>query len=96
LAGLPGGFAIPLKFNSRKTTGGKWVQPTWETRWFPDSFAGVMEQLQYAIESGTIPELSLNDNLRTMALIEAAYRSLDESRAVRLEEFLPIRNHQSS
>jgi predicted dehydrogenase len=55
-----------------------------------------MEQLQYAIESGTIPELSLNDNLRTMALIEAAYRSLDESRAVRLEEFLPIRNHQSS
>ena len=46
-----------------------------------------MEQLQFAIKSGTVPELSLSDNLRTMGLIEAAYRSLDEKRAVRLEEF---------
>ncbi|MBV8639807.1 MAG: Gfo/Idh/MocA family oxidoreductase [Verrucomicrobia bacterium] len=82
----PAGSPSTLKFNSRKTTGGKWVQPTWETRWFPDAFAGVMDQLQYAIKSGTTPELSMSDNLRTMALVEAAYRSLEESRAVRLEE----------
>ena len=88
----PAGSPSTLKFNSRKTTGGKWVQPTWETQWFPDAFAGVMDQLQYAIKSGTTPELSLNDNLRTMALVEAAYRSLEESRAVRLEEFLETRN----
>ncbi len=83
----PAGSPSTLRFNSRKSTGGKWVQPTWKTRWFPDAFAGVMEQLQFAIECGTNPELSINDNLRTMALVEAAYRSLDESRAVRLEEF---------
>jgi predicted dehydrogenase len=83
----PAGSPSTLKFASRKTTNGQWVQPKWETRWFPDAFAGVMEQLQFAIKSGTVPELSLNDNLRTMALIEAAYRSLDERRAVRLEEF---------
>lgn len=84
----PEGSPSTLKFNSRKTTGGKWVRPIWETRWFPDAFAGVMEQLQYAIKSGTTPELTINDNLRTMALVEAAYRSLDQNRAVRLEEFL--------
>jgi predicted dehydrogenase len=83
----PAGSPSTLKFASRKTTNGQWVQPKWETRWFPDAFAGVMEQLQFAIKSGTVPELSLNDNLRTMALIEAAYRSLDERRVVRLEEF---------
>jgi predicted dehydrogenase len=83
----PAGSPSTLKFASRKTTNGQWMQPKWETRWFPDAFAGVMEQLQFAIKSGTVPELSLNDNLRTMALIEAAYRSLDERRAVRPEEF---------
>ncbi|MBV9490213.1 MAG: Gfo/Idh/MocA family oxidoreductase [Verrucomicrobia bacterium] len=84
----PAGSPSTLRFNSRKTTGGKWVQPAWQTRWFPDAFGGVMEQLQYALKSGTQPELSATDNLKTMALVEAAYRSVTERRAVRLDEFL--------
>jgi predicted dehydrogenase len=68
-------------------TGGKWVAPSWTTRWFPQAFAGVMEQLQYAVETGTEPALSGTDNVRTMALVEAAYRSLAEKRAVLLTEF---------
>jgi predicted dehydrogenase len=31
--------------------------------------------------------LSASDNLKTMALVEAGYRSMQESRAVRLAEF---------
>ena len=46
-----------------------------------------MEQLQYALETGTEPMLSGADNVRTMALVEAAYRSLAERRAVPLSEF---------
>ena len=84
----PAGSPSTLQYNSRKTTGGKWLKPTWNTRWFPDAFIGVMEQLQYALKSGTQPELSATDNLKTMALVEAAYRSVAERRAVRLEEFL--------
>jgi predicted dehydrogenase len=46
-----------------------------------------MEQLQYAVTTGHPPALSVADNVRTMALVEAAYRSLAERRAVRLSEF---------
>ena len=46
-----------------------------------------MEQLQYALKTGSTPMLSAADNLRTMALVEAAYRSVQERRVVRLAEF---------
>jgi predicted dehydrogenase len=82
----PKGSPSTLRYSSR-TTEGKWVRPSWTTRWFPDAFRGVMEQLQYAVKTGTEPELNAEDNLKTMALIEAAYRSLDERRAVALSEF---------
>ena len=83
----PEGSPSTLRYASMWTTGGRWVAPCWETRWFPQAFKGVMEQLQWALKSGTPPELSAEDNVRTMALVEAAYRSLDERRAVPLAEF---------
>ncbi|WP_284946702.1 Gfo/Idh/MocA family protein [Acidisoma cladoniae] len=82
----PDGSPSTLRYSSTIATGGEWVQPTWETRWFPGAFAGVMEQLQYAVQTGTTPVLNVADNLRTMALVEAAYRSVDEHRAVKLAE----------
>ncbi len=69
-----------------KATGGKWITPSWETMWFPHAFKGVMEQLQYAIKQQETPMLSGDDNLKTMALIEAGYRSLHEKRAVNPED----------
>lgn len=63
-------------------SGGKWVHPEWDTMWFPDGFIGVMEQLQYAVRHDEEPFLSGRDNLKTMALIEAGYRSIAEKRAV--------------
>ena len=83
----PNGSPSKLGYCSRRTTNGKWVHPSWETMWFPHAFAGVMEQLQFAIKSGSEPELSAADNLKTMALVEAAYRSASETRAVQLTEF---------
>jgi predicted dehydrogenase len=83
----PAGSPSTLRYCSRKTTDGHWVQPSWDTRWFPHAFAGVMEQLQYALKTGTAPMLSAADNLKTMALVEAAYRSTKEGRAVQLAEF---------
>ncbi|WP_256367110.1 Gfo/Idh/MocA family protein [Acidisoma sp. S159] len=83
----PDGSPSTLRYSSTIATGGDWVQPRWSTTWFPDAFAGVMEQVQYALESGTAPLLSGTDNLRTMALVEAAYRSVEEHRAVKLAEF---------
>jgi len=57
--------------------------------WFPHAFIGVMEQLQYALKTGTPPALSVADNVRTMALVEAGYRSMAEARTIKLSE-IPV------
>ena len=84
--GWPTGAASTLTYASQKTTKGKWVTPTWEIMWFPHAFVGVMEQLQYAVKTGTPPALSVADNVQTVALIEAGYRSMTEGRTVKLSE----------
>ena len=84
--GWPTGATSTLTYASQKTTKGKWVTPTWETMWFPHAFVGVMEQLQYAVKTGTPPALSVADNVQTVALIEAGYRSMTEGRTVKLSE----------
>jgi predicted dehydrogenase len=84
--GWPDGSPSTLRYASKTTTGGKWVEPRWETMWFPHAFIGVMEQLQHAVKTGEQPALSVADNVRTVALIEAGYRSIEEQRTVRLDE----------
>lgn len=69
------------------STGGSWVTPAWDTMWFPDAFAGVMGQLQDALKAERDPEITLADNLRTMALVEAGYASIKSSRAVDPSDF---------
>ncbi len=89
--GWPTGAASTLTYASTKTTGGEWVTPTWETMWFPHAFIGVMEQLQHAVKTGEKPALSVEDNVKTMALVEAGYRSMAEGRTVKLSE-ISIKN----
>jgi len=86
--GWPTGAPSTLSYASRLSTGGAWVTPSWETMWFPHAFIGVMEQLQYALAGGEAPALSVADNVKTMALVEAAYLSIAERRTVRLDEVL--------
>lgn len=83
----PEGSASTLRYSSRTASAGQWIEPRWETRWFPQAFAGVMEQLQYALATNAEPVLNARDNLRTMAVVEAAYRSAAEGRTVDLSEF---------
>ena len=52
----------------------------------PHAFIGVMEQLQHAVTTGTPPALSVADNVQTVALIEAGYKSIAEGRTVKLSE----------
>lgn len=59
-------------------------KPTWEESWFPDAFVGTMAQLLVALETGKEPAISGKDNLGTMALVEAAYKSAAEHRAVEI------------
>lgn len=84
--GWPDGSPSTLSYASRTATGGKWVSPKWDTMWFPHAFIGVMEQLQYAVKTGEPPALSVADNVKTVALVEAGYRSIAEGRTVKLSE----------
>lgn len=65
---------------------GQWWRPSWPEAWFPDAFAGTMAQLLCALERDREPAISGHDNLLTMALVEACYRSAAQHRAVEIEE----------
>jgi predicted dehydrogenase len=83
----PKGSPSTLSYCSAKATKGKWVTPKWKTMWFHHAFVGVMEQLQHALATHTKPLLDGADNVKTMALIDAGYRSIEQRRTVSLSEF---------
>jgi predicted dehydrogenase len=74
-----------LDFTTTKQPG-YWFQPRWKDVWFPDAFVGPMAQLLVALETNAEPEISGQENLGTMALVEACYRSVEEHRAVEIAE----------
>ena len=75
-----------IRFTSKRHPA--WVAPQWDTVWFPDAFEGTMSGLLRAVEQGMEPEISARDNVRTIACVEACYRSIREKRTVALKELL--------
>jgi len=67
---------------------GYWLKPRWNKVWFPDAFAGTMAQLLRAVEEDTEPEIGGEDNLKTMALVDACYKSIDEERTIKVSELI--------
>ncbi|WP_419874555.1 Gfo/Idh/MocA family protein [Candidatus Pristimantibacillus sp. PTI5] len=74
-----------LEFTTKQSPG-KWHRPAWDRVWFPDAFQGTMAQLLRAVETDTEPEIGGRDNLHTMALVEACYKSIAERRTVDFSE----------
>lgn len=78
-----------LDFTTTKQPG-QWHQPRWDDVWFPDAFVGPMAQLLVALETDSEPEISGRDNLGTMALVEACYKSVAEHRSCEIAEIHEI------
>lgn len=76
-----------IEFTTRQQPN-EWIRPSWDAVWFPDAFQGTMAQLLRAVESNTEPEIGGRDNLRTMAAVEACYKSIEEERTVAFAEVL--------
>ncbi|GAB5560222.1 MAG: Gfo/Idh/MocA family oxidoreductase [Synoicihabitans sp.] len=55
--------------------------------WFPDAFADTMGQLLVGLETNELPAINAEDNLHTLALVEAAVTSSKEHRAVNPASF---------
>ena len=75
------GAPSTLDFTTKRRPG-YWFQPRWSEVWFPDAFVGPMADLLCALEQDRPPAISGDDNLKTMALVDACYRSAREHRAV--------------
>jgi len=83
-----------IRYASKKNLGA-WMEPQWNEVWFPDAFAGTMGSLLDALANGTEPLISGADNLHTMALLDACYRSIEEHRPVNLDEFTSLNNREA-
>ena len=57
-------------------------------RWIPDAFYGPMASLMESIQTDGEPVTSARDNLGTLRVVEAAYRSMNEARSVRPSEIV--------
>ena len=67
---------------------GEWFQPRWKEVWFPDAFVGPMADLLCALQESRQPEINGEDNLKTMALVDACYQSAEQHRAVEIAEII--------
>lgn len=83
----PNATPSTLEFTTARSPG-VWFSPQWDEVWFPDAFQGTMGMLLDALNEGSEPLVSGRDNLNTMALIEACYRSLEQHRPVAPREII--------
>lgn len=70
-------------------TGDAWIEPLLPDTGMPASFAATMAELMTAIETGRPAPNSGRDNLTTLRVAFAAYRSMAERRPVALDEIEP-------
>lgn len=85
--GWPDQVPSTLSFYSNKL-GSIWYNPEYKEKWFPHAFISTMGDLMVAIENNTEPELSGKDNLRTLQIVFAAYKSILEKRMVSPSEIV--------
>ena len=78
--------AVPstIEFTTRGSV--HMTAPQWKEVWFPDAFSGPMGELMDSIARKREPVIGGRDNLQTMALVEAGYRSLEQHRPVAINE----------
>lgn len=93
LYNYPVGREDTLSFVSKKIDPAYWFTPQLEGKWFPHAFMGPMGELMRAIEEDREPENSVRDNLLTLQMVFASYRSMSENRPVYLDEI--TENHHS-
>ena len=77
----PDGRSDTIKFTSR-TQSERNFSATLPGKWIPDAFYGPIASLMEAIQTGGKPLTSAEDNLNTLRVVEAAYRSMNKARSV--------------
>ena len=84
LYNYPDGRVDTLEVNSKVMPTDGWLPYPVTTRWFPDAFIGTMGSVMGAIASGSPVRSSVRDNVSTLRLVGALYRSIDSGSSVKL------------
>jgi predicted dehydrogenase len=89
LSDYPRGRPDTLELWSRVMPTDGWLPYPVTRRWVPDAFLGPVGSLLRAIRDGGEPESGARDNLRTLRLVEALYRSGETGQVVEIEPEVP-------
>ena len=79
----PDGRPDTLEVSSTVVPTDGWVQYPVTQRWFPDAFIGTMGSVLEAIATGSTPRSAVADNVKTIELVAALYRSMESNEVVR-------------
>jgi predicted dehydrogenase len=83
----PAGRPDTIEITSAMLGKGVKITPTLDEMWIPDAFVGTMASLMEAIQTNSQPkDNSTEDNLNTLRVIQAAYKSAADNRSVRPSE----------
>ena len=80
----PSGRVDTLEVNSQVVPTDGWMPYPVTTRWFPDAFIGTMGSVMDAIATGAPLRASVADNIGTLKMVEALYKSMDSGVSVDL------------
>jgi predicted dehydrogenase len=80
----PRGRADTLELNSRVIPTDGWLSYPVMSRWIPNAFIGPMASLLEALATRGTPATDANDNLKTLRILRALYRSGEEHVVVKL------------
>ena len=83
LLDYPRGVPDALRYIRRSE--GQWQSAEFAEKWFPDAFVGPISSLMRSL-AGEIekPETDVEDNLKTLRLVFAAYESMRSGQAIDL------------
>ncbi|HEX6686837.1 MAG TPA: Gfo/Idh/MocA family oxidoreductase [Candidatus Limnocylindrales bacterium] len=85
LANYPHGGPDTLRLHSTVLPTDGWLSYPVSTRWIPDAFAGPVAGLLDWIATGRTAPTAARDNLHTLAVVDALYRSIDSGHDQELE-----------
>ena len=80
----PSGRADTLEVTSSSMSTDGWGPYPVTSRWIPDAFIGTMGSVLDSIATGETPRSSALDNVNTIKLVAALYRSMESNEVVRL------------
>jgi predicted dehydrogenase len=78
----PTGRVDTLELNSKSLPTDGWLPYPVTTRWIPHAFIGTMGSLLSAVATGSEMRSSLEDNINTIKLVDALYKSVETNTVV--------------